>query len=104
MTMPMPIARLAKLVATAAVALLATAEMAAQQAYPTAWDPALLNRPDVRAALTHLEQGMPRQVEEWIHIAQMPGAPGEEQQRGAYVRAEMEKWLPAIRSAGVVPK
>lgn len=97
MTMPMPIARLAKLVATAAVALLATAEMAAQQAYPTAWDPALLNRPDVRAALTHLEQGMPRQVEEWIHIAQMPGAPGEEQQRGAYVRAEMEKAGLAVR-------
>lgn len=63
----------------------------AQQSYPTAWDPALLNRPDIRTALAHLEQGMPKQVEEWIHIAQMPGQPGFEQERGAYVKAEMEK-------------
>ncbi len=63
----------------------------AQESFPTAWDPALLNRPDVRTALTHLEQGMPKQLEEWIHIAQMPGAPGQEQQRAAYVRTEMEK-------------
>ncbi len=65
--------------------------LAAQERYPSAWDPALLNRPDIRAALAQLEQGMPRQVEEWIHIAQMPGQPGFEQQRGAYVKAEMEK-------------
>jgi len=65
--------------------------LSAQERYPSAWDPALLNRPDVRAALAQLEQGMPRQVDEWIHIAQMPGQPGFEQQRGAYVKAEMEK-------------
>jgi tripeptide aminopeptidase len=65
--------------------------LSAQERYPTSWDPALLNRPDIRAALAQLEQGMPRQVDEWIHIAQMPGQPGFEQQRGAYVKAEMEK-------------
>lgn len=76
-----------------AVVLLAvmTGALSAQERYPSAWDPALLNRPDVRAALAQLEQGMPRQVDEWIHIAQMPGQPGFEQQRGAYVKAEMEK-------------
>lgn len=92
MTMPITqVTRLTKLAATALVAVFAAGEAVAQQAYPTAWDPALLNRPDVRAALTHLEQGMPKQLEEWIHIAQMPGAPGEEQERGAYLKAEMEK-------------
>jgi tripeptide aminopeptidase len=74
-----------------ALALISAATAAAQDRYPTAWDPALLNRPDVRTALAHLETGMPRQVAEWIHIAQMPGQPGFEQQRGAYVKAEMEK-------------
>jgi tripeptide aminopeptidase len=74
----------------AVLAVLAAAPLAAQQ-YPTAWDPAHLNRPDVKAALAHLEAGFPKQVDEWIHIAQMPGKSGHEQQRGAYVRAEMEK-------------
>lgn len=97
MTMPMPTSRRTALAVTALLALFTAGDAAAQQAYPTAWDPALLNRPDVRAALAHLERGMPRQVEEWIHIAQMPGAPGEEQQRGTYVRAEMEKAGLAVR-------
>jgi acetylornithine deacetylase/succinyl-diaminopimelate desuccinylase-like protein len=70
---------------------LAAAPLAAQQSYPTAWDAAHLNRPDVRAALAHLEAGFPKQVDEWIHIAQMPGQSGHEQQRGEYVRVEMEK-------------
>ena len=78
---------LLRLVIAAAVA---AAPLAAQQ-YPTAWDPAHLNRPDVRAALAHLERGFPKQVDEWIHIAQMPGKSEHEQQRAAYVRAEMEK-------------
>jgi tripeptide aminopeptidase len=76
--------------AVAASALLAAAPLSAQQ-YPTAWDPAHLDRPDVKAALAHLEAGFPKQVDEWILIAQMPGKSGHEQQRGAYVKAEMEK-------------
>lgn len=78
-------------ICTTAALLLSAAVLPAQETYPTAWDPAILNRPDVRAALAQLEQGMPRQLEEWIRIAQMPGQPGYEQQRGAYVRAELEK-------------
>jgi acetylornithine deacetylase/succinyl-diaminopimelate desuccinylase-like protein len=78
-------------VALAALTCLGAAPVRAQEAFPTAWDPALLNRPDVRAALAQLEQNMPRQLEEWIRIAEMPGQPGYEQQRGAYVQAEMEK-------------
>lgn len=81
----------------AVLTLCAAGALAAQQTYPSAWDPALLNRPDVRAALAELEQGMPRHLEEWIHIAQMPAAPGQEQERGAYVKAEMEKAGLAVR-------
>lgn len=92
-TNPAPRPRVARraLSALAALAMLVPGAVSAQQGYPTAWDPALLNRPDVRAALAHVEQGMPKHLEEWIHIAQMPGQPGFEQQRGAYVKAEMEK-------------
>lgn len=81
-------ARLATLVASLAAL---AAPLAAQQTFPTAWDPAYVDRPDVKAALAHLERGFPKQVDEWIRIAQMPGKSEHEQQRGAYVRAEMEK-------------
>ena len=76
------------------VALLAVAPLVAPlaaQTFPTSWDPAILKRPDVRTALEHLERGFPRQVDEWIAIAEMPGKSTHEQQRGAYVRAAMER-------------
>lgn len=63
---------------------------AAQPSYPTSWDPALLRRPDVRAALATLERGMPAHLEEWIAIAEMPGKSRSEQQRAAYVKMAME--------------
>lgn len=62
----------------------------AQAAYPTSWDPALLRRADVRAALAHVEQGMPAHIEEWITIAEMPGKSRSESQRAAYVKGVME--------------
>lgn len=62
----------------------------AQPSYPTSWDPALLRRPDVRAALATLERGMPAHLEEWIAIAEMPGKSRSEQQRAAYVKMAME--------------
>lgn len=65
--------------------------LSAQERYPSSWDPALLRRPDVRAALDHLEANFPKQREEWIRIAQMEGASRHEQVRGVYVRAEMER-------------
>ena len=61
-----------------------------QATYPTSWDSTLLRRADVRAALAHVEQGMPAHINEWIRIAEMPGKSRSEQQRGAYVRAVME--------------
>ena len=62
----------------------------AQERYPTQWDPALLRRPDVRAALAALERGFASQVDEWVRIAEMPGTSRSEAERAAYVRRAME--------------
>jgi tripeptide aminopeptidase len=76
---------------SAALILLVATSLAAQEQYPTAWDSTQLRRPEVRAALANLESNFPKQIDEWIRIAQMPGAPGHEQARAAYVRTEFEK-------------
>lgn len=64
--------------------------LGAQATYPSSWDAAVLRRADVRAAMAHVEQGMPKHIEEWIRIAEMPGKSQHEAQRGAYVKAQME--------------
>ena len=75
-----------------ALVLAVGSTLAAQApSYPTAWDPAILNRPDVKAALAHLDRQFPQQVEEWIRIAQMVGKSTQEQARGAYVKAQFER-------------
>jgi tripeptide aminopeptidase len=76
--------------AAAIAVLLLPRMMQAQSTYPTSWDAALLRRADVKAALTHVEQGMPSHIEEWIRIAEMPGKSRSEAQRGEYVKRAME--------------
>jgi acetylornithine deacetylase/succinyl-diaminopimelate desuccinylase-like protein len=61
------------------------------QSFPTSWDPTLLQRPDVKAALTYIDQHFPEQVDEWIRLAGMPGKSTKEQQRAAYVKAAFER-------------
>ena len=74
----------------ASVVFVLTTGASAQSTYPTSWDTALLRRADVRAALAHVEQGMPSHIEEWIAIAEMPGKSRSESQRAAYVKKAME--------------
>src|SRR5687767_15243936 len=57
----------------------------------TNFTPAFAQRRDVRAATTWLEANFAKQVEEWIKLTEIPAPSGHEQERGAYVRAEMEK-------------
>jgi len=71
-------------------ASLVASSLPAQASYPTSWDPALLRRADVRAAIAHVERGMPSHIDEWIRIAEMPGKSGSEAQRAAYVRQVMK--------------
>ncbi|MGH7471755.1 MAG: M20/M25/M40 family metallo-hydrolase, partial [Longimicrobiales bacterium] len=63
----------------------------AQERYPSNFSPEVATRPLVRDALTWLQTNFPNQVEEWIRITELPGTSRHEQQRAAYVKAEMEK-------------
>jgi len=78
---------------TSLLALAVALPLAAQppKSYPSSWDPALMQRADVKAAMAHLEQEFPKQVEEWIRLTEIPAKSGQEQQRGAYVKAVFEK-------------
>ena len=75
--------------ALAALALL-SAPLSAQ-GFPTSWNPTLLQRLDVKGAMTLLEQRFPQQVEEWIHIAGIPGKSRQEGARGDYVKKVFEQ-------------
>ncbi len=79
------------LFAAVALSALLVSPLAAQQPYPTSWDPALIQRADVKSALARLEQQFPQQVDEWIRLAEMPGKSKLEQARGAYVKSVFEK-------------
>ncbi len=61
-----------------------------QQPYPTQWTSTIAERADVKSALAYLDRNFPKQVEEWIRIAEMQGKSEHEQERGAYVRRMME--------------
>ncbi|MES2306777.1 MAG: M20/M25/M40 family metallo-hydrolase [Gemmatimonadota bacterium] len=72
------------------IATLAATTLPAQEpSYPSAWNPSILARADVKAAFKHLEQGFPKQVDEWVAITEMVGKSRHEQQRGEYVRKAM---------------
>lgn len=74
-------------------ALAVATPLAAQQPaqYPSSWDAKLLERPDVKAAMSLIEKNFPQQAEEWVSLVETPGKSGLEQKRGAYVKAVFEK-------------
>lgn len=67
------------------------APAAAQQTHPTHFSAATANAPAVRDALAWLVTNFPAQIEEWVRITEIPAPSTQEQQRAAYIRAEMEK-------------
>ena len=77
------------LVVSALIVLARGRALAAQARYPTQWSPAIAERTDVKAALAFLDRNFPRQVAEWIRIAQIQGKSEHEQARGRYVAAAM---------------
>ena len=98
--------RTSRLLAVAAFSLIAATALPAQTApqYPTAWDPKLLDRPDIRAAMSLIDRNFPQQVEEWVRLTEMPAKSGLEQARGAYLKAEFERQglTPTVDSIGNV--
>lgn len=62
----------------------------AQNFYPTKFSPDLVAIPTVRDALRYVGDNFESQVSEWIRITEIPAKSRMEQQRGAYVRAQLE--------------
>ncbi len=69
----------------AAVVLSAAMTGTAQTPYPTKFSRALVERPDVRAAMAYVDRNFDRQVAEWIRITEIPAPSGQETRRAAYV-------------------
>src|SRR5476649_71555 len=55
------------------------------------FQPSLLERPEVRAALKSVDDRSAGIVDEWIKLTEMPAPTGQEQARAAYIRAAMEE-------------
>src|SRR5271170_4502647 len=68
--------------------LLVVAPLCAQ----TRWfDPAMLQKPEVKAALKSVDDRSAGIIDEWIKLVEIPSPSGKEQTRAKYIRAEMEK-------------
>ncbi|MGH7695710.1 MAG: M20/M25/M40 family metallo-hydrolase, partial [Gemmatimonadaceae bacterium] len=65
--------------------------LAGAQPARTIWSADVPKQQQVARMLTWLEQNFPRQVEEWIRIAEIQGKSEHEQERGRYVRRVMEQ-------------
>jgi len=71
-----------------AVLLSAAAPLAVQ----TNWfDPALLERADVKKAMQSVDDRSSAIVDEWIRLVEIPAPSKKEQARAQYIKAEMEK-------------
>ena len=67
------------------------AAAAAAQTYPSRFTHELARQPVVRAALKHIDDNRDSQLAEWMRITEIPAPSRQEQQRSAYVKAELEK-------------
>ena len=81
---PVTLAAIAALLVAAA-----PAPAPAQATPPSRFGPQVSERPEVRAALRWLDANFPKQVAEWIRIAQIQGKSGHERERATLVRREM---------------
>src|ERR1700727_996087 len=71
-----------------ALALLALSSVSAQ----TRWfEPSMLEKPEVKAALKSVDDRSAGIIDEWIKLVEIPAPSGKEQARAKYIRAEMEK-------------
>ena len=65
--------------------------MTAQTDYPTKFSPQLAQLPAVRDALSYVEANFEQQVSEWIRITEIPAPSRQEDERGEYVRGQMDE-------------
>lgn len=84
------------LLSLAAILTTGTAIVCAQTQAGSAFTPALADRADVKQALAYVDANFDKQVAEWIALTQMPALSTHEQQRAAYVTAELKK-IPGLQ-------
>lgn len=63
----------------------------AQAPFPTKFSPEIAARADVKAALAYVDREFEAQVNEWIHLTEIPGLSGHEQKRAEYIAGELTK-------------
>ncbi len=76
---------------TAAAVTLVLASASPALAQNNWFQPALLERPDVKKAMQSVDDRSTAIVDEWIRLVEIPAPSRKEQARAQYVRAEMEK-------------
>jgi acetylornithine deacetylase/succinyl-diaminopimelate desuccinylase-like protein len=69
--------------------------------YPTKFSAALAERPDVKLALSFIDDRFDGQVTEWIAVTEIPAPSTREEKRAAYVKAELEKLGLAVTIDGI---
>ena len=74
-----------------AFALAGAVSAHAQTVYPTRLTEGVVARAEVQEALAFIDRNFEAQLAEWIRITEIPAPSGQEQQRAAYVRAQLEK-------------
>lgn len=79
------------LLITAGTLAVTPRSLTAQQFPGSSFSTEIEARASVQAALSWLDGNFDRQVEEWIHLTQIPAPSAHEQARAAYVKAELEK-------------
>jgi tripeptide aminopeptidase len=68
--------------------LLIASQLFAQKSW---FEPAMLEKPEIRAALKSIDDRSAAIIDEWIKIVEIPAPSGKEQARARYIRTEMEK-------------
>lgn len=71
-------------------ALLSRSVATSPQQYPTRFSAQLAQQPLVGDAVAWIESNFEQQVDEWIRITELPGMSRHEQQRGEYIRQQLE--------------
>ena len=77
--------------ALALLLLLAAGHPPPQTKYPTQFSAAIAADPRVQAAFRAVDSREDAMVAEWIHLTEIPSPSGKEQERGHYIRRELEK-------------
>ncbi len=80
----------------AAILITGAAIVCAQTQTGSAFTPAMAERADVKQALAYLDSNFDKQVAEWITLTEIPALSTHEQQRAAYVTAELKK-IPGLQ-------